>query len=65
MPKGITVTEELFLAFRNQDGELLAVEQENGEITRHITEKSSSGKSARALGADLPPAQLKVTSTNV
>jgi hypothetical protein len=55
METGIIVTQEVFLAFRDKEGKLLCIEQENGEIHRYITEPSTRGKSTRVLGADTVP----------
>ncbi len=54
----LTATLELLLVFR-MDGKMVAVEEENGEIRRHVTEPSTRGKSLKAFGAELPPPQLK------
>jgi len=53
----IKVTQELWLTFRDQEGNVVAIEKENGEIV-YITERSSNGKSAKAFGADLPRAKV-------
>jgi hypothetical protein len=48
---GLTFTQESVLTIR-RDGELIAIEIQNGHIERYITEIATRAKSMEILGAD-------------
>ena len=55
---GLEFGQEIFMTVR-KDGELVAIELENGTLERWLTEKSSREGSLRVFGADKPAVQEK------
>lgn len=48
---GLTFSQENFLAIR-KDGQLIAVEEQNGHITRYVTTEATRADSIGIFGAD-------------
>lgn len=50
---GLTFAQETVMTIR-RDGQLIAVELQNGHIERYITEEATRAKSLAVFGADKP-----------
>jgi hypothetical protein len=59
---GLTFAQEIFLAIR-RDGELIAVESQNGHIQRYVTKEAMKADTLSIFGAD--KAQQSQTKTEI
>ena len=48
---GLTFAQEVFITIR-QDGQLVAIEEQNGTIHRYMTSEATRSDSLKLLGAD-------------